>query len=368
MTYPRLPLARTAPLTRIAVAAPAEDPVYAAYRERSEAFYALVSDLKQLRDPAFRDAVRPKLAAAYPAHEAAYAALRARPQAVPEGMGLVMYAPGVGDDAFLLAVGDADARARVAARIASADPQQQLFGRASEAFAALFVATDEAAQIAAVAKLRAAFDAAPEATRHTGDSLVVTMQINGVGLLLNPDEAVKDSMRDLIVAYGSPEMAKQITDRRKAKEAGDGAVGKPIVLAGLTPDGKPFSTAQWKGKVVLVDFWATWCGPCVAELPRIRGVYDKYHADGLEILGVSSDENVTALTNYVAQKNLPWPNLFDPDAKDGEFHALARKYNINAIPVMYLIDRNGVLRSVEARGQFETLVPALLKEPAAAGQ
>jgi len=64
--------------------------------------------------------------------------------------------------------------------------------------------------------------------------------------------------------------------------------GEPVKVSGKTVDGKPFDISEYKGKVVIVDFWATWCGPCLAELPNLKKIYQKYHDRGLEIVGVIS--------------------------------------------------------------------------------
>ncbi len=66
--------------------------------------------------------------------------------------------------------------------------------------------------------------------------------------------------------------------------------GDPVKVSGKTIDGKPFDISQYKGKVVIVDFWATWCGPCLAELPNLKKIYEKYHDRGLEIVGVNLDD------------------------------------------------------------------------------
>ena len=139
--------------------------------------------------------------------------------------------------------------------------------------------------------------------------------------------------------------------------------GKPLVIEGVGLNGSKITTADWKGKVVLVDFWATWCPPCREELPKIKQVYQQYHDQGLEIVGVSCDNQLDDLQKFVQQsQGMPWPQMFDA-AKPG-WHAVAQQHNINQIPAMFLIDRKGIVRTVEARGIYEKLIPELLKETA----
>jgi len=138
--------------------------------------------------------------------------------------------------------------------------------------------------------------------------------------------------------------------------------GKPLTLEGATVDGSKFSTADWKGKVILVDFWATWCGPCREELPRVKKAYADFHKDGLEILGVSCDRKGETLKQFLTENpDMPWPQLFDASAKGG-WHPLAESYGIMGIPTMFLIDKKGVVRTVTAREDFEQLIPKMLKE------
>jgi thiol-disulfide isomerase/thioredoxin len=139
--------------------------------------------------------------------------------------------------------------------------------------------------------------------------------------------------------------------------------GKPMVLEGKLVDGKDFTTSDWKGKVILVDFWATWCVPCRAELPRVQKVYSDYHDKGLEVLGISNDESGKALVNIVAKLNLPWPELFDADAAAKlAWNPITVQHGINGIPVMFLIDKKGICRTVTARDNFEQMIPQLLTE------
>jgi thiol-disulfide isomerase/thioredoxin len=139
--------------------------------------------------------------------------------------------------------------------------------------------------------------------------------------------------------------------------------GKPLAITGTTVDGKPFTTAAYAGKVVLVDFWATWCAPCRAEMPRVREMYAKYHAKGLEVVGVSNDFSIDPLKAFVTQTDMPWVELFDAAAaSEHRQNPATESVGIETIPVMFLIDRRGVLRTVDARQKMEQLIPALLAE------
>jgi peroxiredoxin len=102
--------------------------------------------------------------------------------------------------------------------------------------------------------------------------------------------------------------------------------------------GKALSIAKYKGKVVLVDFWATWCPQCVVELPEIQKAYDKYHKQGFEVIGISLDEDKGALEKFIKQKKMPWSQYFEGKRFDGK---LPMKYGINVLPTTYLIDRDG---------------------------
>ena len=162
-----------------------------------------------------------------------------------------------------------------------------------------------------------------------------------------------------------PLRARVAAQIKAAKEAADkklkSSLGKPLVLAGATPEGKSFSSEKYKGKVVLVDFWATWCMPCLAELPRIREAYGKYHDKGLEVIGVSSDFEVDALTKYVAENNMPWVQILDkPDTRTQL--TLTSGFGIRAIPAIFLIDKKGVCRSVTGSENMDELIPKLLAE------
>lgn len=135
---------------------------------------------------------------------------------------------------------------------------------------------------------------------------------------------------------------------------------KRLNLVGSTPNiqgavfgGGKFDWSKYKGKVVLIDFWATWCGPCMRELPNVKNVYDKYHDKGFDVVGVSLDEDKDALTAFLEKEKLPWKTLFDEDpAKHGfEGVKLAQEFGIDAIPATFLVDQQGKIVSISARGQ-----------------
>jgi thiol-disulfide isomerase/thioredoxin len=111
--------------------------------------------------------------------------------------------------------------------------------------------------------------------------------------------------------------------------------------------GEPLSIARFKGKVVLVDFWATWCGPCVAELPNVLAAYNKYHDKGFEIIGVSLDQNGDDLKSFLKEKGMVWPQYFDGK---GWGSKLGQKYGIDSIPATFLLDQEGKIVAKGLRG------------------
>ncbi|MGD0814340.1 MAG: TlpA disulfide reductase family protein [Verrucomicrobiota bacterium] len=137
------------------------------------------------------------------------------------------------------------------------------------------------------------------------------------------------------------------------------AVGKPLDVRFTAVDGRNVDLVRLRGKVVLVDFWATWCPPCVAEVPEVKKTYDQFHDRGFEIVGISLDKDKDKLTQFVAAHKMEWPQFFDGLYWQNKY---AVQFGIESIPAMWLIDKKGLLRNVDARADLDGAVQNLLSE------
>lgn len=139
-------------------------------------------------------------------------------------------------------------------------------------------------------------------------------------------------------------------------------VGKvfPEFPAGFkTTDGKDLNLARFKGKVLLVDFWATWCPPCRAEVPNLVKAYKEYNPKGFEIIGISFDEDRSKFDSYIEENKMPWPQYFDGKGWQNE---VGPTYGIQSIPTMYLLDKEGKVVTNDLRGdKLEEELARLLK-------
>jgi len=163
-----------------------------------------------------------------------------------------------------------------------------------------------------------------------------------------PDTTQAKTVDQMIAGIEKEEAAKKIQQSMIV-----GAKFPDFKETGL--DGEELSVANYKGKVVLVDFWATWCGPCVSELPNVLATYEEFHSKGFEIVGISLDSDEQALKTFMERRKVTWRQFYDGK---GWQNKLAGQYGIRSIPATFLLDGEGKIVAKDLRG------PALRAEVA----
>jgi thiol-disulfide isomerase/thioredoxin len=182
---------------------------------------------------------------------------------------------------------------------------------------------------------------------------ILFMKATLYGEVLKNDAKEQELMNQLKTDFKGTQFVAKV-EKQEAAAAEAKRIQASLVVGAKFPDfnvtdvaGRPLSVANDKGKVVLVDFWATWCPPCRAELPNVIAAYQKYHAQGFDIIGVSLDDDKDKLLSFIKDQNLPWPQYYDGLRWDNK---LAVKYGIRAIPADFLLDRNGIIIGKDLRG------------------
>jgi thiol-disulfide isomerase/thioredoxin/outer membrane biosynthesis protein TonB len=164
-----------------------------------------------------------------------------------------------------------------------------------------------------------------------------------------PDLAVEAYRQfSQLVAKSKLPVAERVVKRWEAVVRRLELLGKPIEIQGVTLDGKEFNWEKFRqGKVVLIDFWATWCGWCIKEIPEMKRLYEAYRDRGFEIVGISGDQKREDLEKFLQNNPIPWTILY---GKDGPSPTI-EYYGISAWPTMLLVDKQGKVVSLNARGQ-----------------
>jgi peroxiredoxin len=127
-------------------------------------------------------------------------------------------------------------------------------------------------------------------------------------------------------------------------------------------DGRNLRLQELHGQVVLVNFWATWCGPCREEMPRLQAVYDKYRASGFVLLGINIDDDPRAALGVAQKLKVSFPVLLDTDKK------VSKLYDLSTMPSTVLIDRDGRVRYIHrgyrdgAEAEYDQAIRGLLRE------
>jgi thiol-disulfide isomerase/thioredoxin len=164
-----------------------------------------------------------------------------------------------------------------------------------------------------------------------------------------PDQTRVESATEILLAPGASArmkvLAKNLLDGTKLYD-----VGRPIDIRFTALDGRDVDLARLRGKVILVEFWSTSCGPCVMKMPQLKALYEELHDQGLEVIGISYDLKEPVLRRFIAEKGLPWPQYFDGKGWENRF---ALRYGVFTLPTMWIVDREGNLRDSNANLWFD---------------
>ena len=181
--------------------------------------------------------------------------------------------------------------------------------------------------------------------------------LNAVARMTSDQEKSLNILKRLAALDDSNPQIARVVSQAKGELKKREALGKPLDMKFTSMDGREVDVSQMKGKVVLIDFWATWCGPCIREIPSVKKTYEELNAKGFEIIGISLDSDKDKLEDFIAKNDMPWPQFFDGK---GWKTSLAQEHGISSIPAMWLVDKEGNLVDQNARTDLEEKVKKYL--------
>lgn len=211
---------------------------------------------------------------------------------------------------------------------------------------------DEEFEAAGVESMRAALKQFPTNTMIYTMLVAVAQRSEG--------ERQKELATEIVNVAGAPPGAKALA-QHILKGTRPYQVGKPLDIRFTALDGREVDLTGLKGKVVLVEFWSTTCGPCIAEMPTVKATYEKFYERGFEVVAISLDDKESALRRFIKEKELPWPQHFDGKGWENKF---ALQYGIFSIPTMWLVEKRGNLRDTDVRFDLDGRVETLLNQQA----
>ena len=169
----------------------------------------------------------------------------------------------------------------------------------------------------------------------------VKLEIAQASLLLKSDREKGMAFLEKLSQDPDPELV----PAAKAALTKAKLVGNKLDLQFVDTKGQPVDLSQFLGKVVLIDFWASWCPDCVREMPQVQKIYQDYAGKGLAIIGISLDKDQGAMANYIAKRLIPWPQYFDGKGWRNE---IAARYGVHEIPEMWLVNKQGIVETTSA--------------------
>ena len=172
-------------------------------------------------------------------------------------------------------------------------------------------------------------------------------------------ELAKSALTKMIAAFKTSDggLRKRLAEVLEEEQRFNNLVGNDMLVEGLYLDGSEIKWDEYRGKVVLVDFFATWRGPCMQEIPNVKALYDKYHDAGFEVLSYSVDTDLDALKKFEEEAQIPWKTASSElsaqkknDKDEPVYKDLSAYYGISTIPRMILVGKDGKVIATDARG------------------